>query len=209
MWRVRDQQLLPENWRDEGGEAMTKRLISVGLLIVGLAIVGLPIEKVAAQKQVNPVIVIETEKGNIEIELHPKMAPKGVARILGLVEKNFYRGLRVHRVTNSIVQMGDPQTRDMRRLPNWGTGGSGSVLGVFEINPMMKHVRGAVGLAYAGDPKFFDSQFYIMKNASPGLDGDYSIVGRVVSGITVADRLQKIDPIKNITLKAPKAGAPK
>ena len=188
---------------------MNFRLISAGLISVGLAIGQLGIVELSAQKQANPIIVIETDKGNIEIELHPKMAPKGVAKILGLVEKGFYRGLRVHRVTNSIVQMGDPQTRDMRRLPTWGTGGSGTVLGVFEINPMMKHVRGAVGLAYAGDPKFFDSQFYIMKNASSGLDGDYSIVGRVVSGITVADRLQKTDIIKNITVKPPKAATPK
>jgi len=183
---------------------MTRRLICVGLISVGLAIGQSGIAELSAQKQANPVIVIETDKGNIEIELQPKMAPKGVAKILALVEKGFYRGLRVHRATSSLVQLGDPQTRDMRRQPNWGTGGSGTYLGVAEINPMMKHVRGAVGLAYAGDPKFADSQFYIMKNASQGLDGDYSIIGRVVNGITVADRLQITDIIKNITIKAPK-----
>jgi len=171
-----------------------------------VAIAGLPIEKLAAQKQANPVIVVETDKGNIEIELQPKMAPKGVEKILGLVQNNFYRGLRVHRVTSSLVQMGDPQTRNMRLQNMWGTGGSGKLLGVFEINPLMKHVRGAVGLAYSGNPKMADSQFYIMKNASQGLDGDYSIIGRVVNGITVADRLQVTDVIKNITVKgaAPK-----
>jgi cyclophilin family peptidyl-prolyl cis-trans isomerase len=107
--------------------------------------------------------------------------------------------------------MGDPQTRNMRLQNIWGTGGSGKLLGVVEINPMMKHVRGAVGLAYAanGGPKFADSQFYIMKSASQGLDGDYSIIGRVINGITVADRLQVTDVIKNITVKPPKAGAPK
>lgn len=183
---------------------MNRKLISVGLIIVGLAIGQLGIAELRAQKQANPVILIETEKGNIEIELYPKMAPKGVAKILGLVEKGFYRGLRVHRVTSSIMQLGDPQTRDMRRQPNWGSGGSGSYLGVAEINPMMKHVRGAVGLAYAGDPKYADSQFYVMKSASQGLDGDYSIIGRVVNGITVADRLQVTDLIKNITVKPPK-----
>jgi cyclophilin family peptidyl-prolyl cis-trans isomerase len=159
--------------------------------------------------QKNPVIVVETEKGTMEIELNPKMAPKGVAHILELVEKNFYRGLRVHRSTSSLVQMGDPQTRNMRAKNYWGSGGSGNPIGVSEIVPMMKHVRGAVGLAYAGDPKFADSQFYIMKNASSGLDGDYSIIGRVISGITVADRLQVADLIKNITLKAPADEAPR
>ena len=184
---------------------MKLRLITVGLITVGLGIAGLGIGEVAlsAQKTPNPVIVIETDKGNIEIELLQKWAPKGVAKILGLVEKGFYRGLRVHRVTNSLVQMGDPQTRNMRSQNYWGTGGSGTPLGVTEINLMMKHVRGAVGLAYSanGGPKFADSQFYIMKNASQGLDGDYSIIGRVVNGIIVADRLQVTDVIKNIAVK--------
>lgn len=188
---------------------MMRRLLTAGLVAAGLVIVWSGIDSAYAQKQANPVIVIETDKGNIEIELHPKMAPKGVAKILGLVEKNFYRGLRVHRMTNSIVQMGDPQTRNFRLQNIWGSGGSGTVLGVAEINPMMKHVRGAVGLAYAGDAKYADSQFYIMKSASQGLDGDYSIIGRVVNGITVADRLQITDLIKNITIKPPKAAAPK
>ena len=182
---------------------MTRKLINAGLITVGLGIAGLGIGQVSlsAQKTPNPIIIVETDKGSIEIELQPKMAPKGVAKILGLVEQGFYRGLRVHRVTNSLVQMGDPQTRNMRAQAYWGTGGSGKPLGVSEINLSMKHVRGAVGLAYSGDPKFADSQFYIMKNASQGLDGDYSIIGRVVNGITVADRLQVTDVIKNITVK--------
>lgn len=187
---------------------------AIGLLIVAGSVIGWSPVGLSAQKAPkipNPTIVIETDKGNIEIELQSKMAPKGVAKILGLVESGFYRGLRVHRVTNSLVQMGDPQTRNMRSQNYWGTGGSGTPLGATEIVPMMKHVRGAVGLAYAanGGPKFADSQFYIMKNASQGLDGDYSIIGRVVNGITVADRLQVTDVIKNITLKPPKGAAPK
>jgi cyclophilin family peptidyl-prolyl cis-trans isomerase len=184
-----------------------KNTLIVGLVLIGLS--GVRAQK--APKVPDPVIVVETDKGSIEIELQPKMAPKGVEKILGLVEQGFYRGLRVHRVTNSIVQMGDPQTRNMRLQNLWGTGGSGKMLGVVEINPMMKHVRGAVGLAYAanGGPKFADSQFYIMKSASQGLDGDYSIIGRVINGITVADRLQVSDVIKNITVKPPKAAAPK
>lgn len=191
-----------------------KLTAAIGLLIVagsaiGLSPVGLSAQK--ASKIPNPIIVIETDKGNIEIELQSKMAPKGVAKILGLVAQGFYRGLRVHRVTNSLVQMGDPQTRNMRSQNYWGTGGSGTPLGATEIVPMMKHVRGAVGLAYAanGGPKFADSQFYIMKNASQGLDGDYSIIGRVVNGITVADRLQVADVIKNITVKPPKGATPR
>jgi cyclophilin family peptidyl-prolyl cis-trans isomerase len=174
-----------------------KRMVSLLVLFVLTA-------TLSAQKTANPVIVVETEKGVIEIELNPKMAPKGVEKILGLVEKNFYRGQRVHRVTPSLVQWGDPGTRNFRNQSSWGTGGSGTRVGVAEITPMMKHVRGAVGFAYAGEAKYADSQIYIMKTAMPGIDGQYSIIGRVISGITVADKLQVADVIKNITIK----GAP-
>lgn len=157
----------------------------------------------SAQKTTNPVIVVETDKGVIEIELNPKMAPKGVEKILGLVGKNFYRGQRVHRVTPSLVQWGDPGSRNVRNQSSWGSGGSGTRVGVAEITPAMKHVRGAVGFAYAGEAKYADSQIYIMKTAMPGIDGQYSIIGRVLTGITVADKLQIADVIKNITLKDP------
>jgi cyclophilin family peptidyl-prolyl cis-trans isomerase len=176
-----------------------KRMLSVLVLFALSA-------TLSAQKTPNPVIVVETDKGVMQIELFPKMAPKGVAQILGLVDKNFYRGIRVHRVTPSLVQFGDPLTRNFNNRNSWGSGGSGTRVGVAEITPAMKHVRGAVGLAYPAnaEAKFADSQMYIMKNLMTGLDGDYSIIGRVISGITVADRLQVADVIKNITLK----GAP-
>ena len=171
-----------------------KRMVSLLVLFVLTA-------TLSAQKTTNPVIVVETDKGVIEIELNPKMAPKGVEKILGLVQKNFYRGQRVHRVTPSLVQWGDPGTRNVRNQSSWGSGGSGTRLGVAEITPAMKHVRGAVGFAYAGEAKYADSQIYIMTKAMPGLDGNYSIIGRVTSGITVADKLQVSDVIKNITIK--------
>jgi cyclophilin family peptidyl-prolyl cis-trans isomerase len=176
-----------------------KRMLTMFVMVLLTATLSAQGQKA---KTPNPVIVVETDKGVIEIELTPKMAPKGVEKILGLVEKNFYRGLRVHRVTPNLVQFGDPQTRNMRNQNSFGSGGSGTRVGVAEITPGMKHVRGAVGFAYSGEAKFADSQLYIMKNVMPGLDGDYSIIGRVISGITVADRLQPFDVIKNITLKA-------
>ena len=174
-----------------------KRIVSLLVLFVLTA-------TLSAQKTANPVIVVETDKGTFEIELTPNLAPKGVALILSLVEKNFYRGQRVHRMTPSLVQFGDPQTRNVNAQARWGTGGSGTRVGVSEVVPAMKHVRGAVGLASAGEAKFADGQMYIMKTAMPGIDGQYSIIGRVINGITVADKLQISDVIKNVTLK----GAP-
>lgn len=171
-----------------------KRLLTL-LVLAALAI------PLSAQSTPNPVIVVEFDKGSIEIEFNPKLAPKGVAQIMGLVEKNFYRGQRIHRMTPSLVQFGDPGTRNFRNQNSWGTGGAGLRVGVAEIVPAMKHVRGAVGFAYGGEARLADSQIYIMKTAMPGIDGQYSILGRVTKGMNIADQLQIADVIKNVTIK--------
>lgn len=154
----------------------------------------------------NPVIVIETVKGTIEIELFAKDAPKSVERIVALVRQNFYRGQRFHRVEpNFLIQVGDPATRDFTKRARWGSGGSGRPIGVAEIVKTRKHVRGAVGLAHAGSAKNADSQFYIMRAARPALDGKYAIIGRVISGMDVVDRTALNDMIRKVSVKG---GAP-
>src|SRR5919106_1602222 len=78
-----------------------------------------------------PIIVFETAKGTFEMETYPNEAPKSVAHILQLVKRNFYNGLRIHRVEPGfVVQFGDPQTRDMTKRDAWGTRGSGRAIGV-------------------------------------------------------------------------------
>ena len=149
-----------------------------------------------------PVLVIDTLKGAIEIELAPADAPKSVEHLLNLVRRRFYLGLRFHRVTSQIVQFGDPGTRDVSRRAGWGSGNSGQPIGVAEINRQRRHVRGAVGLAHSGDPRFADSQFYIMKQASPSLDGKHAIVGRVIRGMDVVDKIEVADWTRSVTLKA-------
>jgi cyclophilin family peptidyl-prolyl cis-trans isomerase len=148
-----------------------------------------------------PVMVIETARGTIEITLMPSEAPKSVAHIIGLVNSHFYRGQRFHRVEASLVQFGDPSSRDMTRADSWGTGSSGDPIGVSENTRSMKHVRGAVGLAHTGDPKYADSQLYIMKTASPGLDGKHAIIGHVTKGMEVVDKLQVADVLKTVTIR--------
>src|SRR5215207_1826852 len=120
------------------------------------------------------VILFETTKGNIEIETYPNEAPKSVEHILTLVRRNFYNGLRVHRVVPGfVVQFGDPQTRDMTKRDRWGSGGSGRSIGVAEIK--RKHVIGAVAAAHPGDPRLADSQMYIAFAAQPKLDRDFTV----------------------------------
>jgi peptidyl-prolyl cis-trans isomerase B (cyclophilin B) len=149
----------------------------------------------------DPVLVFETAKGTIEIRLFKSEAPKSVDHLLELMKRSFYRGQRFHRVTASLAQIGDPMSRDMSRKDYWGTGNSGSPIGVFEFSKKRSHVRGAVGLAHGGNPVGADSQIYIMKTPSPSLDGKHAIVGQVIAGMTVVDKIVVTDMIKNATVK--------
>lgn len=170
-------------------------------MVVMLCAAGLPAEAQRAEAG-NPVIVIETVKGTIEVELFAKDAPKSVERLVTLVRQNFYRGQRFHRVEpNFLIQVGDPATRDFTKRARWGTGGSGKPIGVAEISKTRKHVRGAVGLAHAGSAKNADSQFYILRGARPALDGKYAIVGRVISGMDIVDSTALNDMIKRAYVK--------
>jgi peptidyl-prolyl cis-trans isomerase B (cyclophilin B) len=156
-----------------------------------------------AARAAGPVMVLETAKGTVEIQLFQAEAPKSVERILALVKSNFYRGLRMHRVLPSLVQFGDPATRDMSRRNDWGSGGSGKIIGVAELSKKRTHRPGTVGLAHSGDARLADSQLYIMKTASPGLDSKHAIVGQVTKGMDVVAKLKETDMIKAVSLKVP------
>lgn len=149
-----------------------------------------------------PTIVLETVKGTIEIETFPAEAPKTVEHLIALVRKNFYNGMRFHRAEeNFVVQIGDPTSRDMSREAWWGRGpGSGKPLGVAEIGKR-RHAPGSVAMAHSGDPKYADSQFYILMQPRPGLDGKYAIFGRVTAGMDVVRKLKRADILKRAYVK--------
>jgi cyclophilin family peptidyl-prolyl cis-trans isomerase len=149
-----------------------------------------------------PVIVLETAKGTIQFETYPEEAPKTVAAIVALVKRNFYNGLRFHRAEPKfLVQVGDPVSRDMSREAWWGRQGSGRPIGAAEITKKRRNVRGAVAMAHTGNPASAESQFYILLQAKPELDGKYAVFGRVVAGMEVADRLKRGDVLKKASLK--------
>jgi cyclophilin family peptidyl-prolyl cis-trans isomerase len=162
-----------------------------------------PAQKPAAKAGPAPTLVLDTAKGAIEIETFPEDAPKTVQHIVALMKKNFYNGMRFHRVEdNFLVQVGDPQSRDMSREAWWGRGpGSGSSIGVAEITKKRRHGPGTVAMAHVGDPKLADSQFYIIIQPRPGLDGKYTIFGRVSSGMEVVMKLKKADILKKASVK--------
>ena len=152
-----------------------------------------------------PVIVIETAKGTIEFETYPDDAPKTVAHVVNLAKRGFYNGMRFHRVVPGfIVQVGDPQSRDMSKREWWGRGdfaGSGTPVGIAEISKKHLHVRGAVAMAHPGNPAEADAQFYITLTAQPKLDGKYAVFGRVISGMDVAATIQVADVVKKLYAK--------
>lgn len=173
--------------------------------VAAMAVLGVGAGPASAQKPspgAGPVIVLETARGIIEFETYPEEAPKTVAHIVGLVKKGFYNGLRFHRVDPKfVVQIGDPQTRNMLMQDSWGRGGSGKPIGVGEITKKRRHLRGSVGMGHAGDPKTADSQFYITLSARPDLDGRHAVFGRVIKGMEVVDRIQRTDVLKKATVR--------
>jgi cyclophilin family peptidyl-prolyl cis-trans isomerase len=110
--------------------------------------------------------------------------------------------LRFHRAEPGfVIQIGDPQTRDMTKQASWGTGNSGTPVGVAEITKKRRHLPGAVGMAHSGSAKDAASQFYIMLKASPSLDGKYAIFGKVIKGLDVAGKIQKTDVLKKASVR--------
>ena len=188
---------------------MRKRIWVVAALIAGAAAGSLLAAQPADREMAplpqrgtpSPVFIIETEKGNIEIECFPADAPKSVEHVLALVRRGFYRGFRFHRAEASLVQIGDPLSRDMSRRGYWGSGGSGNPIGVAEISKRLTHVRGSVALGHSGDPRYADSHLYIMKRAGPSLDGKHAIIGRVIRGMEVVDKIEVADRAVNVYVK--------
>jgi peptidyl-prolyl cis-trans isomerase B (cyclophilin B) len=152
-----------------------------------------------------PIVVIETSKGTFEFETYPDDAPKTVEHVLRLVKKGYYNGQRFHRVVpNFVVQVGDPQSRDMSKRDWWGRGafaGSGNPVGVAEFSKKHLHVKGAVAMAHPGSAAQADGQFYVTLAAIPKLNGKYAVFGKVISGFDVLLRLQVADLLKKAYVK--------
>jgi peptidyl-prolyl cis-trans isomerase B (cyclophilin B) len=136
--------------------------------------------------------VITLEKGGeIRMEFYPADAPKTVENFVTLAKKGFYNGLNFHRVVpDFVVQGGCPKGN--------GTGGPGYQIKA-EFNKQ-KHVRGTVAMARSQDPDSAGSQFYICYGTTPHLDGQYTVFGRVVSGMEHVDRIKQGDKMTSVTI---------
>jgi peptidylprolyl isomerase/peptidyl-prolyl cis-trans isomerase B (cyclophilin B) len=136
--------------------------------------------------------VITLEKGGeIRLEFFPEDAPKTVENFVTLAKKGFYNGLNFHRVVpDFVVQGGCPKGN--------GTGGPGYNVKA-EFNKQ-KHVRGTLAMARSQDPDSAGSQFYICYGNTPHLDGQYTVFGKVVSGMELVDRIKQGDKMTTVTI---------
>ncbi|HKG41820.1 MAG TPA: peptidylprolyl isomerase [Nitrososphaeraceae archaeon] len=143
--------------------------------------------------------IITTKFGDIEVELYSDSAPKTVENFKDLTKKGFYDGLIFHRIVPGfVIQGGDPYTRNTTNRSRWGTGGPGwNIKAEFNKNT---HKRGVLSMARSQDPDSAGSQFFIVLKDSNFLDGQYTIFGKVTSGMDAVDKIA--------TLKTDHADAP-
>jgi len=138
-----------------------------------------------------PQVTLQTDKGNIVLELAEDDAPNTVANFISLAEKGFYDGGTFHRVIPKfMIQGGDPT--------GTGRGGPGYVI-ADECSPRLKHERGVISMANAG-PNSGGSQFFITHVATSWLDGKHAIFGKVTSGLEVVDAIQQGDKMIKVSV---------
>ncbi|MGK2739728.1 peptidylprolyl isomerase [Tepidicaulis sp. LMO-SS28] len=133
-------------------------------------------------------LFLDLDWGRVTIELRPDLAPGHVARIKELAREGFYDGIVFHRVIDGFMaQTGDPT--------GTGMGGSGKKLEAeFSREP---HLRGVCSMARAQDPNSADSQFFICFGDTTFLDGQYTVWGKVTSGMEHVDRIKRGEPVDN------------
>ena len=131
--------------------------------------------------------LIETNFGNIKINLLPEIAPETVRNFITLAKSSFYDGTLFHRVIPGfMIQGGDPNTKESDKSV-WGQGGPGYNLKA-EFNSR-SHLRGIVSMARASDPDSAGSQFFIVTSDSTFLDKQYTVFGEVIEGLEIADKI--------------------
>jgi len=135
-----------------------------------------------------PRAILKTKFGEMEIVLFPDLAPKHVESFVKLAKSGFFNGTIFHRVIPGfMIQGGDPLTKDPSNRSKYGTGGPGYTLPAeFSRVP---HEKGILSAARTADPNSAGSQFFIMVDKAPHLDGQYTIFGEVVKGVEVADTI--------------------
>ena len=139
----------------------------------------------------NPIVTITMKNGDVmKAELYPEIAPNTVNNFISLIKKGFYDGLIFHRVISGfMIQGGCPD--------GTGMGGPGyQIKGEFSQNGFkndLKHTRGVLSMARSMMPDSAGSQFFIMHETSPHLDGAYAAFGKITEGMDVVDKIANVE----------------
>ncbi|RWA64438.1 MAG: peptidylprolyl isomerase [Mesorhizobium sp.] len=152
-------------------------------------------------------MIITLKDGDVTVALRPDLAPKHVAQIKKLVREGAYDNVAFHRVIDGFMaQTGDVKFGNMKKgfdPQAVGTGGSDLPDLPAEFSQTEHYKRGVVGMARSQDPNSANSQFFIMFAPASSLDGQYTIVGNVVSGMELVDNIKKGDEADNGTVSDP------
>lgn len=185
------------------------KTILAASLVLALPLVAQPLlspvqaapQKSAATKRnaQDPVVIMETSKGTIKMEIFKKDAPITSENFLDLVGKKFYDGLSFHRYEPGFVIQGgdpkgngsgdyvDPKTHQTRNIP-------------LEVKPDLLHDQGALAMARSNDPNSASCQFYITLDKANFLDGKYAVFGKVLDGMNVVLQLRQGDKINKVAI---------
>jgi peptidylprolyl isomerase len=167
-------------------------MIRIFAIVIALLCAAPAIAQVKLPAGVDPqnTVLLDTTKGRIVIKLRNDIAPKHAERIKQLARDGFYNNVPFHRViAGFMAQTGDGQNGD-------GTGGSKYPQLKAEFSNV-PYVRGVVGMARTNDPNSANSQFFIMFAENSGLNGQYTVIGQVVSGMDVVDKIKKGEPVQD------------
>ena len=172
--------------------------LNLALFIMGMLLVtanwGAEEKGSKSEPKKNPIVVMETNFGAMEIELLFDAAPITAKNFLELVKKKFYDGLTFHRVVAGfVIQGGDPQ----------GDGMGGPGYSIKDEKSALPEVRGTLGMAKSG-PNTAGSQFYIALDRLATLDGNYTVFGQVVEGLDVIDKIVVGDKMNRVYMEPTK-----
>ena len=178
------------------------RVYLLGALVL-IVIVGVGLYVYATSQPPSIVYAkLNTSQGLIEVELYQSKTPKTVTNFVNLAKSGFYDNLVWHRIHKGfVIQTGDPYSRNGVNNSTWGTGGSPQTLPL-EIDSSLHNDVGYLAMAHATDPNSGSSQFYINLANNRALDGNYTVFGKVITGMDSAYA------IGNIPVYTPPDGQP-
>lgn len=162
------------------------------LAVLGALMLATPAfaQKLPANLDKANAIVIDTTKGRVVVQLRTDLAPNHAERIKQLARDGYYNNVPFHRVIDGFMA----QTGDGQHFNGTGNSKYPNLKAEFSNVPF---TRGIVGMARASDPNSANSQFFIMFNDYPSLNGKYTVIGNVVSGMDVVDKLKRGEPVQN------------